>query len=115
MPNVDSAVVQTLTAEVHVLQVASRQVTLSVAKQLDLVPYTDIEPMGRVRTCNSNVPEIIGRHKDTGALVRCFLSEHQSECYKVWGRTGRCTCDVEYYVAQQNWSKLPLIVLAGLK
>ena len=43
-----TAEVQVLTAEVRVLMVGSRQVTLSVYRQLDPVAASDIEPFGRV-------------------------------------------------------------------
>jgi hypothetical protein len=50
-----TATVETLAAEVRVLQVGNRQVTLSVAKQLDsFTTYDDeslnFEPFGRIRT-----------------------------------------------------------------
>lgn len=47
--NHSTATVVTLTAAVRVLQVGSRQITLSVAKQLDRVPREELDPMGRVR------------------------------------------------------------------
>jgi hypothetical protein len=43
-----SATVELLTAQVRILQVGSRQVTLSVYRQLDQVPADEIEPFGRV-------------------------------------------------------------------
>ena len=43
-----TATVETLTAEVRVLMVGNRQITLSVAKQLDEVPIAEIEVFGRV-------------------------------------------------------------------
>jgi hypothetical protein len=45
----DTATVETLTAEVRCLMVGSRQVTLSVAKQLDIIPLKDIRVFGRVK------------------------------------------------------------------
>jgi hypothetical protein len=45
----DTATVETLTAEVRVLMVGKRQVTLSVYRQLDKVPFADTEPFGRVQ------------------------------------------------------------------
>ena len=39
-----TATVETLTASVNVLQVGSRQITLSVARQLDEVSRDEIEP-----------------------------------------------------------------------
>ena len=44
-----TAHVEVLTAEVRVLMVGSRQVTLSVYRQLDHVRPGHIEPFGRVR------------------------------------------------------------------
>jgi hypothetical protein len=41
--------VETLTAEIRVLQVGSRPATLSAARQLDHVDPADIKPFGRVR------------------------------------------------------------------
>lgn len=45
----DTATVETLVAEVRTLMVGSRQVTLSVAKQLDTVPLAALRIFGRVR------------------------------------------------------------------
>lgn len=45
----NTATVETLTAEVRVLMVGSRQVTLSVAKQLDVVALADLTTFGRVK------------------------------------------------------------------
>jgi hypothetical protein len=45
----DTATVETLTAEVRVLMVGKRQITLSVAKQLDMVKYDDLTVFGRIR------------------------------------------------------------------
>lgn len=44
-----TAMVETLTAEVRVLMVGSRQVTLSVAKQLDVVDLAELTTFGRVK------------------------------------------------------------------
>jgi hypothetical protein len=70
--NSTTATVETLTAEVRVLIVDSRQVTLSVYGQLDEVPCTDIEPFGRVRPRDAEQGRvyIVGRDKESGALVR---------------------------------------------
>jgi hypothetical protein len=63
-----TAEVETLVAEVRVLMVGNRQITLSVAKQLDRVSLKDVIAFGRIR------PEkgdhlVIGRHLDDGSLV----------------------------------------------
>lgn len=44
-----TATVETLTAEVRVMKVGSRQITSGVYDQLDVVAYGDITPFGRVR------------------------------------------------------------------
>jgi hypothetical protein len=63
--NSTTATVETLTAEVRVLMVGSRQVTLSVYNQLDEVPYADIEPYGRVRPRDAERGRVcvVGRDK----------------------------------------------------
>lgn len=77
----NTATVETLTAEVRVLMVGSRQVTLSVAKQLDRVRYEDIEPLGRVKVdrrddvfvgSDEQPINIVGRHRETGVLCIAF-------------------------------------------
>jgi len=85
--NTSTATVETLTAEVRVLMVGSRQATLSVAKQLDRARYEDMEPMGRVRIGRKDQEpaqdryhpfeyesdiEVVGCEKATGALVFAF-------------------------------------------
>jgi hypothetical protein len=64
-----TATVETLTAEVRTLMVGSRQVTLSVAKQLDVVALDELDVFGRI---NVNEPGawVIGAHKQTRALVK---------------------------------------------
>lgn len=44
-----AATVESLTATVRILQVGSRQVTLSMVKQLDRVHHSQLEAWGRVR------------------------------------------------------------------
>jgi|SRR5215472_14499324 len=62
-----TATVEVLTAEVRVLMVGARQVTLSVARQLDAVALEDIEPFGRIRT-REHEYAVIGKER-TGVLV----------------------------------------------
>ncbi len=50
-----SATVELLTAEVRVLNIGSRQVTLSVARQLDWVPLSDLTVFGRVKLGDDNL------------------------------------------------------------
>jgi hypothetical protein len=71
-----TARVEVLTAEVRVLMVGSRQVTMSVYSQLDQVEHHDhIEPFGRVapRDADSDRVYVVGasgRDADRGTLVR---------------------------------------------
>lgn len=67
-----AATVETLTAEVRTLVVGSRQVTLSVAKQLDVIPLARLELMGRVRIDKDDTDHsgwAIGRDARTGSLA----------------------------------------------
>lgn len=97
-----TATVETLTAEVRALMVGSRQITLSVYKQLDFAPANEIEPFGRVRPNSKGSQhdflfptQVVGRDKRTGHLVR-----------------SEAECETQ---AASEWRKLPLIVLAGLR
>lgn len=67
-----TATVETLTAEVRVLMVGSRQVTLSVYGQLDEVKQNEIEPFGRVSPKDADPAwtYVVGRHLETRELVR---------------------------------------------
>jgi hypothetical protein len=102
-----TATVETLTPEVRVLQVGNRQVTMSVAKQLDSVPLAEIEVFGRVSVSvwgsdRDNV-ELIGRSTNTGALVRSFAG--------LWSTTAHRVDSTRLAELKAR----PLIVLAGLR
>lgn len=68
------ATVVSLVAEVRVLMVGSRQITLSVFRQLDVVSFDECEAMGRVN--DPDGPWVVGRHHQTGALIRARF-EHE--------------------------------------
>ena len=73
--------VEVLRAEVRVLMVGSRQVTLSVARQLDAVKPGKIEPFGRVRIDKDptgQVIEVVG--SADGVLVRSATSRKRYRC-----------------------------------
>jgi hypothetical protein len=80
MPVINSATVETLTAEVRVLMVGSRQVTLSVFRQLDWIDYDECEPFGRVNEGDGRV--VVGKHAGTGVLARAKLIQES-----VWSNT----------------------------
>lgn len=86
-----TATVVTLTAEVRVLQVGNRQITLSVVNQLDRCRYEELEPMGRVHSSRRDMPgytesdvEVVGRHLETGALVFAYAPDPRHS----WPRGG---------------------------
>lgn len=72
MADSTTAVVETITAEVRVLMVGSRQVTAGVYGQLDMVEPCEIIPFGRVTPKDAQAGHvyIAGKHKETGELVR---------------------------------------------
>lgn len=94
-----SAQVVVLTATVQVLMVGSRQITQSVFHQLDIVPWPEMVPMGRVRSKDGR-PWGVGSCR--GVLVRAFIDHRQDD---------RGAFSTELH----QWMALPLIVLAGLR
>ena len=114
-----TATVETLVAEVRVLKVGSRQITLSVAKQLDEVPVFELEPFGRIH-CGEHWADpvahaahdpiqLIGRHITTGALVKAWAWVPKSSAIA----DPSDTVSVDDYL--NVYQPLPLIVLAGLR
>jgi hypothetical protein len=70
-----TASVEVLSAEVRVLMVGSRQVTLSVYRQLDQVGVTEIEPFGRVNADDDKRHvQVVGRATKSGELVRSQIA-----------------------------------------
>lgn len=78
----DTATVETLTAEVRVLMVGNRQITQSVAKQLDTVKLSGIEPFGRVRIAGEEM--VIGRRKDGADLVTAQIRIDEPNKIEWW-------------------------------
>lgn len=122
-----TATVETLTAEVRVLMVGNRQVTLSVYRQLDHVKVTRIEPFGRVNAADrdklGDEINVVGRDTRDGVLVRSAISLISVPPYFAQrpGTVGYMGDD--YYRERvevwrslyRAWTQLPLIVLAGLR
>jgi len=79
MSGAATATVETLTAEVRVLMVGSRQVTLSVFNQLDVVCWAQLEqpPFGRVspRQSRRGCLHLVGKHCETGTLVSAQVND----------------------------------------
>lgn len=112
------ATVQMLTASVRTLQIGARQVTLSVAKQLDIVGPGMIEPWGRVDLGREDLT-VVGRDLYNDALVtsthddaRCDDCEEIAERFRKHGPRGTYS---GFCATRRAWSQLPKIVLAGLK
>jgi hypothetical protein len=123
-----TATVETLAAEVHVLKVGNRQITLSVVKQLDRVGLNELELFGRIRTgrdiwfsdlefCERPVIELIGRHTETGALATSCALVPRSAVSNTRVSDGigwrQYAVTLDDYLGV--YAQLPLIVLAGLR
>ncbi len=115
-----AARVEVLTAEVRVLMVGSRQVTLSVYGQLDRVALHTMTPFGRVSVKRRSDPDdpwcqidVVGADRG-GALVASHISHR---CYDdAYADPAGFLRDRE--LAEEAWATvedLPLIVLAGLR
>lgn len=141
MAEATSARIELLTAEVRTLMVGSRQVTLSVAKQLDEVAFEEITAFGRIRTgrkpgfAEFNGIEVVG--SCDGKLARSWAAQERYVCKRsasgyegcriIWGgqeARGLACKSKEWHrdhlwdVADEvlaEWRELPLIVLAGLR
>lgn len=135
--------VETLTAEIRVLQVGSKPVTLSAARQLDYADPSHIRAFGRVRIDAKpakGLIEVIG--SADGILARSSASSRRVECpgyrtqpeRRAYGlpvavcsrhrstsaadAVGKRHEWTEYTPSQElyeAWEDLPLIVLAGLR
>lgn len=70
MSTTTTATIETLTAEVRTLVLGSRQITLSVAKQLDIIPLSRLRIFGRVHI-SKDCDYAIGADRDgTLALAK---------------------------------------------
>lgn len=136
-----TATVEVLTAEVRALMVGSRQITLSVFRQLDWVKWEECEAMGRVNDDKDknylDIGFVVGKHRETGVLCRAKLTtpprweeyDQANLNYKEkWKETGTNSYKElakkrdrynqwwdENSLFYFNFKALPLIVLAGLK
>lgn len=91
-----TATVEALTAEVRVLMVGSRQVTMSVYGQLDHVNYDEIEPFGRVlpKDAQRGYVYVIGKRAGHGDLVSSWLPcTEQGITRLIAGRSRAAACE----------------------
>lgn len=125
--------VQVLTAEVRTLVVGSRQITMSVYNQLDMVAPDEIEPFGRVnaRDVSGRWVDVIGRHAKTGVLTSSLIPVRadalddsgrfptgpgQWTRYLFWRADVDARQQREQFTkVATEWAALDLIVLAGLR
>jgi len=131
---ISTATVETLTATVRVLMVGSRQVTLSVFKQLDMIDdLNNLAPMGRVRFHDPDAmnedgyPEgidqlwLVGTEKDSGHLVRAHVSRPvwpspRDRYGKGWSHEQALEAYETHSLPEyMRYKELPLIILAGLR
>lgn len=102
-----TATVETLTAEVRTLVVGARQVTLSVARQLDWVSAAILEPFGRVRLLGSAGPDhltAIGRAPG-GALALAGIYRQRETCRPMplnGTRVRRCPAHMPAWIAARE-------------
>ncbi len=104
----ETAEIQALTAQVRVLMVGSRQVTMSVFNQLDCVDLEEVVPMGRVQPRGDGIDRLwmIGANS-SGELVRACLFTNPPP--------GVSFADPWTEMWKRKINSLPLIVLAGLR
>jgi hypothetical protein len=79
-----TATVETLAAEVRTLMVGSRQVTMSVAKQLDVVDLGLLDIFGRINLSGEAGIWVIGAHKETSALVKARARYSVKRAAWIW-------------------------------
>lgn len=106
MNQVNVALVETLTAEVRVLMVGSRQITQSVFWQLDAVRIEDITPFGRVRV------KLPSRHYL--GYDQWVVGEYDS-CLVRSGHWSLDKYKEPLYEIVKGMYSLPLIILAGMR
>lgn len=82
MSDTTTATVETLTAEVRTLVVGSRQVTLSVAKQLDVVTLENLTVMGRV-SLKSEFPMVIGKATDGTLALAHYMHPYPPDDWHI--------------------------------
>jgi hypothetical protein len=126
-----TATVETLAAEVRTLMVGSRQVTMSVFKQLDTISSWRIIPFGRVRSGTLYETswgfkehaylELVGSDGEGNLVKAVVMSKHDIPGIRqpVWHDEAAVSRyeghKAEWEPRRQYLAALPLIVLAGLR
>lgn len=126
-----TAIVETLTAEVRVLMVGSRQVTKSIYSQLDWISPYKIDPFGRVNAGTTGTDpygyresydlEVVGRNPVDGTLVRAHMNREcrlpRPDETLSWDeqRAVHSAQTARHQARFSELRQLHLIVLAGLR
>lgn len=97
-----TAMVETLTAEVRVVMVGNRQITQSVAKQLDRVGLDELSIFGRVKvTIDGHDEHVIGRRIGGSDLVLASFDSY--------ARARICVVDLGGIASEIGGSALPVM------
>ena len=118
MTTTETATVEVLTAEVRVLQVGRRQITMSVYRQLDTVAPHRVAPFGRLNVADPDWTEVevIGRHRADGTLVTARIDRSRPHArHRQWLTADERDEQEALDECAREWKALPLIVLAGLR
>lgn len=117
----ETATVEVLTAEVRVLMVGSRQVTLSVYRQLDRIPLCALKAFGRVQAgqvrgfdeWSGKRVDVVGASREGVLCASWMIYEYGDSRYTDPG--GRYAIGARGRQVWEELNELPLIVLAGLR
>src|SRR5215468_4223550 len=112
--NKHTGTVESLSAEIRVLMIDSRQVTLSMYRQLDEVEWETFCPFGRINDRTQNGFWMVGNTGPGTPVVKCHIPDDNVD--DIWLRD-QTLDDFQ----EEGWSyparyprDFPLIVLAGL-
>lgn len=106
---------------IRTARIGNRSLTLSAARQLDVIDFPDMDPIGRVRLHGHHVPcAALGYAKSDRRVVLGTPAAHAASCRDM---TDWCKDDWECpnpvacidTISQHFINALDLIVLAGLK
>lgn len=113
--------INNIDAEVRVMELESRQLTVSIAEQLDIEPlHSAIQPIGRIRLHGEAF--LIGRRKTDGALALARMPydewvdiyrEGGREYHSIRGDRDAYRPDSPSHRQQAKALRLPLLILTN--
>lgn len=83
MTHTDPTTVIDLTATVAVLQIGDRQIPAALVRELDDVPFEQLDVFGRITTDTPGLT-FIGRHRTTGALATSTVARRHFRTAEGW-------------------------------